>query len=510
MPLIGKVGRKHWRARLAMTLVYCALIAGAVTMLYPFLIMVSTGFKGPTDQNDNKLVPAFWKDEQELLVKYLDDKYAGTPGTLESLKGMPSADSPDIAAYKSFLESLPPELWMAGFRTAPNQVTSKLQMRYQAWLRKRFGSIDAVNRAYVEENPAYQTISLPTEQLDRPSWSLPVGSRKWDDWLEFKKTLSWEFRIPVRRDKMMQDALRAEYQNQFESVPGSVRGNRTGFEQLTFVLGSPEETRFRAKLPPRLQVSLADDLWEQTQKKPLPALAADEVHVAANAQQIRSEFSTRNYRFVLDYILLNGKALWNTLILCGLTILAQLIVNPLAAYALSRYPMPATGKILIFLLATMAFPAEVSMIPAFLLLKDVGLLNTFAALVFPAAASGYMIYLLKGFFDSLPQELYESGQMDGARESTMMMKIAFPLSRPVLGYLALLAFMGAYGAFMYAFLVCQNRDMWTLMVFIYQLQDTAPKSVMMAALALAAIPSLLVFLACQKVIMRGIVLPGER
>src|SRR6202044_689854 len=100
----------------------------------------------------------------------------------------------------------------------------------------------------------------------------------------------------------------------------------------------------------------------------------------------------------------------------------------------------ATGKILLFLLATMAFPAEVAMIPSFLLLKQFHLLNTFSALVLPSAASGYMIFLLKGFFDSLPKELYEAGQMDGAPETTMMMRIALPLSKPVLGYIALMAF----------------------------------------------------------------------
>jgi multiple sugar transport system permease protein len=130
--------------------------------------------------------------------------------------------------------------------------------------------------------------------------------------------------------------------------------------------------------------------------------------------------------------------------------------------------------------------------------------------VLPSAASGYMIFLLKGFFDSLPQELFEAGQMDGAKETTMMLRIAFPLSKPVLGYLALLAFMGAYSAFLYAFLVAQDQRMWTVMVFIYQLQSTAPKAVMMAALALAALPTLAVFLLAQRVILRGIVLPGER
>jgi multiple sugar transport system permease protein len=76
--------------------------------------------------------------------------------------------------------------------------------------------------------------------------------------------------------------------------------------------------------------------------------------------------------------------------------------------------------------------------------------------------------------------------------------------------MALLAFMSAYGAFLYAFLVAQDQKMWTLMVWIYQLQNTAPKAVMMAAVTLAALPTIIVFLFAQRVIMRGIVLPGER
>ncbi len=242
----------------------------------------------------------------------------------------------------------------------------------------------------------------------------------------------------------------------------------------------------------------------------MPVLAFDRLQLFTNAPAIKREMSSRNYRFVIDYIALNGRALWNTAIFCGLAVLLQLTINPLAAYALSRFPMKATARLLLFLLATMAFPAEVAMIPAFLLLKNLGLLNTFAALVLPTAANGYMIFLLKGFFDSLPREVFESGQIDGASETTMMLKLAMPLSKPVLGYMALLAFMGAYGAFLYAFLVAQDKDIWTLMVFIYQLQQIAPKSVMMAAVTLAALPTVVVFLAAQRVIMRGIVLPGER
>ena len=92
----------------------------------------------------------------------------------------------------------------------------------------------------------------------------------------------------------------------------------------------------------------------------------------------------------------------------------------------------------------------------------------------------------------------------------MMFKIALPMSKPVLGYIALIAFMASYGAFIYAFLVAQDQRIWTLMVWIYNLQSYAPKSVTMAALVIAALPTLIVFLLAQRVIMRGIILPNER
>lgn len=529
MSLVGKVGRRRWRARLAMGVLYGLLILGALTTVYPFLLMVATGFKGPTDQNDNRLIPEYWQNREALVAKYVDDKYAGDASLITSTRGETSGDA---ERYRDYLENLPVEFWAAGFRPAANQVTSRLQMKYQDWLRQRYkGDIDALNRAYIEENTGFQTVVPPGELLERRTWN-PPDSRRYSEWVEFKRTLPAEFRIPVRETRMYQEFVRTKYQNTFAAVPPEVAGTAKSFEGLALPKeGEPAYAlaqEFRAKaLPARYRTVTAEGIWASRSQQPadwmrataqgrakgyepMPIEASEAAFVAAEAGPIQREFTTRNYRYVLDYMVLNGRALLNTAIFCLLVILAQLTVNPLAAYALSRFPIRHSGKILIFLLATMAFPAEVAMIPSFLLLKDAGLLNTFAALVLPTAASGYMIFLLKGFFDSLPQELFEAGQMDGAKETTMMLRIAFPLSKPVLGYLALLAFMGAYSAFLYAFLVAQDQRMWTVMVFIYQLQSTAPKAVMMAALALAALPTLAVFLLAQRVILRGIVLPGER
>jgi len=222
------------------------------------------------------------------------------------------------------------------------------------------------------------------------------------------------------------------------------------------------------------------------------------------------EFLTRNYAVVFEMMLYNGRAIVNTFIYCGLAVLAALLVNPLAAYALSRYRPPSQYKLLLLLMLTMAFPTMVLGIPNFLLLRRLGMLNTFAALILPGMANGYMIFLLKGFFDSLPREIYESAQLDGASEWTMFWQITMATSKPILAVIALQAFTAAYGNFMMAFIVCQSPKMWTMMVHIYQLQQRSSQGVSFAALVIAAIPTLLVFIFCQNIIMRGIVVPTEK
>jgi ABC-type glycerol-3-phosphate transport system permease component len=240
----------------------------------------------------------------------------------------------------------------------------------------------------------------------------------------------------------------------------------------------------------------------------LPPLAETDLWTFRyNKDAIRKEFFLRNYRLVMDYILFHGRAVLNTFILVTMVVLGHLTVQPLAAYGLSRFNLRYSHQILLFLLATMAFPQEVAMIPNFLLIKELGLLNTYWALVLPGLASGMGIFLLKGYFDSLPTELYEAAMMDGAGELRMFLQITVPLSKPILAVIALGSFAGAYGGFMWAFLICQKPHMWTMMVFLWQLGNQSYQSIWMAGLVIAAIPTLLVFIFCQKIILRGIIVP---
>jgi len=125
-------------------------------------------------------------------------------------------------------------------------------------------------------------------------------------------------------------------------------------------------------------------------------------------------------------------------------------------------------------------------------------------------ANGYAIFLMKGFFDSLPKELFEAADIDGANEWHKFWIITMNLSKPVLAVIALGAFNGAYSNFMFAFILCQDRNMWTLMVWLYQLQQFSSQGVVFASLIVAAIPTLLVFVLCQNIIIKGIVVPTEK
>ncbi len=389
---------------------------------------------------------------------------------------------------------------------------------YQRWLKEEAEpDLKTLNAAWGTHLSAYSAISLSAK---------PSGNaRQRGDWEQFVRT-----QLPFRDIRVAPSALPAyraflagQYRHRIADYNKSYAAHLASFsaarlpdpetipaagppllDWIAFLRTAPlpalsadtPETRWRSSTPSRAGASL-------------PIIQSDWAFAKAHTAALRRDYLTRNYRLVLQFIFLHGSAVSVTFIYCFLAILTTLVVNPLCAYALSRYNLSYGNAVLLFLLATMSFPGEISLIQNFLLLKQFGLLNTYAALILPGAASGYSIFLLKGFFDSLPRELYEAGTLDGAGELRMFWTITLPLSRPIFAVIGLGAFSAAYGGFLYAMTICQDHKMWTIMVWIYELQTSgAPMYVMMAALTLAALPTLLVFVLTQNVIMKGIILPS--
>ncbi len=338
---------------------------------------------------------------------------------------------------------------------------------YQDFLKARYGSVARLNELYQSKYTDWKDISLPGQEaltgLVRTDWNVFIDQKAPAEMLELDGP---EYRF--------RDFLRAKYQ--------TIEKFNDTHEQ--------KAPRFEAVFPP-----YADVDWTT---------------MVQSSGAVRWEFMTRNYITVYNYLLGMGRGFFNTSVLCVLSILFALTINPIAAFALSRFRLPSTYKILFFLMATMAFPPEVVMIPSFLLIRDLNLLNTFWAIILPTAANGFNIFLLKGFFDSLPQELYESSEIDGASQWQNFWLITMPLSKPILAVIALGAFNAAYASFLQALLVAGDEGMWTLMVYLYQMQQNLSRPAVFASLVLAAIPTLLVFVFCQNIILRGIVVPTEK
>lgn len=636
MPILSPIGRRHWRTRLLIGIIYATLLAGAVTMIYPFLLMLSGSTKSAVDTPYNNIVPPFLYNQTALYQKTIEalfnenlallySAYPDAPAAFGQLRNPAPAQNSLISEWVEFLQTTAPGpyTYTLGNARAPASRGAQPAM-LRAWkkhLARRFtNDLAAVNRELETTYASWYGITLPPEDylIRRSSLADTPFRREWnsfkknqpqdqriyfsvegfyrnvflkgrytrdiaaynethgtqyaswdevrldptypshrtnaerDDWESFVRVIlnhQWlrasTSALPPYADYLKAryktpDALNRAYGTHFSRwsdvhLPAPDSREGLAFSDWdTFVQGwrDPEtgtlhelpldsirivslEQQFRAFLAARFDSlerlnGKCGTLFSSWADIGLPQQEFHHQTFLARQPALRKEFTTRNFVAVWDYLGRHGRGLLNTAIYCFLAVLAALIVNPLAAYALSRYRPAFTYKVLLFLMLTMAFPPMVTQIPIFLLLRKFEMLNTFWALVLPGLASGYAIFLLKGFFDSLPRELYESAEMDGAGEFRIFWTITMSLSQPILAVIALNAFTLAYGNFMFALLICQDSRMWTLMPWLYQLQQYSGSGIMYSSIIIAAIPTLIIFAFCQNIIIRGIVVPVEK
>ena len=158
------------------------------------------------------------------------------------------------------------------------------------------------------------------------------------------------------------------------------------------------------------------------------------------------------------------------------------------------------------LLAVLVLPAQVAMLPLFLMLKEMGLVNTYWGVIIPMMASVFGIFLIRQFMLSIPTELLEAARVDGASEWSIYWKIVIPLSMPVLVTLAIFTFMASWNDFMWPLIVLTDNDRYTLPVSIANLvgEHVQDIELMMASSVVTVIPVLLLFLVLQRYYVAGI------
>ncbi|MFG2718405.1 carbohydrate ABC transporter permease [Streptomyces sp. NPDC048416] len=223
---------------------------------------------------------------------------------------------------------------------------------------------------------------------------------------------------------------------------------------------------------------------------------------------VHTENFTHAWR-VMDF----AKLLLNTLWYAFGALAFQLVLDVAAAYSLSKL-RPVFGKaVLAMMLATLMIPAAVLVVPQYLTVLDVpifrrNLLNTPWAIWLPSVTNAFNIFLLKRFFDSIPRELLDAASIDGASPLRTLRSVVLPISRPILGVVSIFAVIGVWKDFLWPMLTLPDPSKQTLNVGIYSLAQGVPENWLTAALAMASIPTLLIFIVFQRNIMSGLTAGG--
>ncbi|MFF9489761.1 carbohydrate ABC transporter permease [Streptomyces sp. NPDC014676] len=196
--------------------------------------------------------------------------------------------------------------------------------------------------------------------------------------------------------------------------------------------------------------------------------------------------------------------LWNTVVQAAGAWLFQLVFCTAAAYALSKL-RPAFGTLILGgILATLMVPAQALVVPKYLTVADLGLLNDPLAIWLPAVANAFNLYLLKRFFDQLPRDVLEAAEMDGAGKLRTLWSVVLPMSRPVLGVVSIFALVAVWQDFLWPLMVFSDTGKQPISVALVQLSQNIQLTVLIAAMVIASIPMVALFLIFQRHIIAGI------
>jgi multiple sugar transport system permease protein len=206
-----------------------------------------------------------------------------------------------------------------------------------------------------------------------------------------------------------------------------------------------------------------------------------------------------------------GRAYWNSFYIAAIVVTSQLLTCSMAAYAFARIDFPFRDTIFIIFLATLMIPQQVTIIPTYLIMRDLGWLDTHLALIVPHALfSAFGVFLLRQFIKSLPEELEESAILDGANRWRVYWQIIVPLIKAPLAALAIFSFLGQWNAFFSPNIFLSTPEKFTIPLLLNQFRGlyVTDWTLMMAAATIAIVPVLIIYLFGQRYIIEGVALTG--
>lgn len=191
--------------------------------------------------------------------------------------------------------------------------------------------------------------------------------------------------------------------------------------------------------------------------------------------------------------------------------LGNLVFCSMLGYALAKLDFPGKRVIFVLVLATLMVPGVVTFVPLFVLISNMGMVNTFPGLIFPFLAGPFGVFLMRQFIQSLPDELIHAARVDGAGEWRVFRSIILPLCKPALATLGILTFLTSWNNFLWPLVVAQSEEKYTLPVAlaIYAIgENRSDYGLLMAGSVVIILPVLVVFLLLQRHFVRGIAMTG--
>ncbi|MEW5835804.1 MAG: carbohydrate ABC transporter permease [Pseudomonadota bacterium] len=214
-----------------------------------------------------------------------------------------------------------------------------------------------------------------------------------------------------------------------------------------------------------------------------------------------------NYRTLFLRVGIGGYLANSLAVSTAITVLS-LAFNLMAGYAFAKLRFRGRTAVFRALIGGLVIPAQVAMLPLFLLLKYLGLVNSYAGVVLPALASVFGIFLVREYARGIPRELLEAARMDGAGEARIFVQIVLPLLRPIVVTLAIITFLTAWNDFMWPLIVLTGQDHYTLPIGLASLarEHARDTELMMAGAVITVLPVLVLFLALQRYYLQGLLL----
>jgi multiple sugar transport system permease protein len=222
-------------------------------------------------------------------------------------------------------------------------------------------------------------------------------------------------------------------------------------------------------------------------------------------------FTLENYRTLFGNLGM-VRYVFNSLAIAVLATLISVTFNVMAGYAFAKLRFRGRDAIFKALLGALVIPGQVAMLPLFLMLKPLGLINTYGGAIVPAMASIFGIFLVRQFARTIPDDLLEAARIDGASEFRVFLTIVVPLLAPVLATLAIFSFLGSWNDFMWPLIVLTDDALHTLPVALAGLsrEHVQDSELMMAGSVVTVLPVLVLFLALQRQYMAGLMAGGVK